>query len=157
MVVRVKMDKAAQAAYFERVISKWSPAALTTFNGMVKGMAEDMVKFAKISVPKKTGRLASHIFEYRKDSLFRVFTVGFRGEKEYDKGFYGKMVETGTKPHKIGIHKKEALKIGDRFAMNADHPGTSPHEFFFPAYRLVKGKKTVYKNQAIKSLVRAVG
>ncbi len=157
MVVRVKMDPAKRDAYFKKLMSNWSPAAVTAFNGMIKAQAEDMVKFARMSVPKQSGHLASQIFEYRKESLWRVFTTGFRGDKTDGKGFYSRMVEFGTKPHEITLHKKKALHIGEGFANKVQHPGAERNPFFYPAYRIVKNKKNTYKNQAVKSLMQAVG
>lgn len=61
-----------------------------------------------------------------------------------DRAFYASMVEFGTRPH----------LLGGRFA-GAQHPGSTPQPFFFPAFRANKKSMKQRLTRAARKAIKA--
>jgi hypothetical protein len=90
-----------------------------------------MVMALRLAAPKRTGRLANHIWPVRHTSLAGGATVDLAFVTDVP---YARYVLEGTRPHTIVPRNKKALswmnQMGDQvFATIVNHPGTRPNPF----------------------------
>ena len=86
---------------------------------------------ARALCPVKTGALRRSIRIRRRKtprgSIEVIYTVG-------PGLWYGRLVEYGTKAHKIKPRFKKAIKIGEVLGEWASHPGATPRPYLRPAF-----------------------
>lgn len=109
---------------------------------MVFDGAKEIEKLAKAYVPKKTRNLLNAIkTRKRKDpnAMIIKYVIGYTEGKraKYD-GWYGRLVEFGTKPHRIpkkGSAPKGLKLHGGQIVSSVDHPGAKPRPWLEPAFK----------------------
>lgn len=53
-----------------------------------------------------------------------------------ERAWYARLVEFGTAPHTIAMKRKSIMSDGETFyGKEVQHPGSTAHPFFYPAYR----------------------
>jgi len=136
--------------------------------------AQELTAAQKSLVPAESGDLR-HSIGYTfgpykpANSNVRGVSSGAVGEIDPDltvivhagdeKAYYAAMVEFGTAPHEIKPKKAPALRLkGNRYVERVDHPGSEPHPFFFPPYRMMrrrlKGRVTRAMRKAVKDAAK---
>lgn len=111
-----RLERFQRASVFSEVADTVKPALLTAL---------------RLAAPKKTGRLADHIWIHRATSIDVNASVELIATTDVP---YAPFVLHGTRPHQIVPKVKQALHWwdatgGDMFATVVNHPGTKPNRF----------------------------
>lgn len=110
-------------------------------DSMVTG-ADEIVAMQKRLAPEEDGDLKDAIHWAWRKARIGLMSIGIRAGNA--KVRYAHLVEFGTRPH----------KAGGRFA-GAQHPGTSPRPFFWPAYRALKKRVLGRIKRGLRKAVQA--
>lgn len=86
---------------------------------------------ARAICPVRTGKLRRSIRIRRSRSPRGSFQVVYNVGPSL---WYGRLVEYGTKAHKIKPRFKKAIKIGEVLGEWASHPGATPRPYLRPAF-----------------------
>lgn len=129
------------------------PAVIDAVDGANHQAADEMADMARRLVKRKTGKLAATITVTPPGGVPPAYSQGGGGGpvppgsyavSAGDKGVRtAHLVEFGTKPH----------IAGGKFA-GAQHPGSAPQPFFWPAYRATKRKHKGRVSRAINGGVK---
>lgn len=134
--------------------------------------AAEIVDMQKRLAPEDSGDLKNSIRyvkgTYTPDNA-NVRGVGTSGAGDPDltvhvvagdaSAWYARIVEFGSAPHQIKPKRAGGiLKIGNRFAARANHPGAKATPFFYPAYRSLRRRvKARITRAAKKGIKEAAG
>ena len=131
-----------------------APAAAEAAAAANKEGAEDMARLARKFAPVKSGALRDSIKVTPPGGVLPAHSQGTPpvvGAGSYavsagNSGVrYAHLIEFGTLPH----------TVGGQFA-GAQHPGTPPRPFFFPAYRVARQQHKKRVGKAVRSAYKKV-
>lgn len=137
----------------------------------LKMSGEEMVDLAKRFAPVKSGALRnsiSYTFGRPRPENANVRGVSSAGENARDakgetgllvtvhagdaRAWYASLVEFGTAPHEIKPKRPGGLlNVQGRLVEKVDHPGASANPYFFPAYRLSRGRAKARLSRSIRN------
>lgn len=110
----------------EKAISELGKqAGFKVITGALRDAARPIIKEARSIAPKQSGDLKkgirAEVFRGKgKSDSVATLHIGFNRKTSW----YGQILERGAKRHEIKPKNRKALKIGDGFAIHANHPGT---------------------------------
>lgn len=99
--------------------------------GALRAGVNEFKTEVKANVPVHDGDLRDSVRVSTRSKRGTVYASLKVGNK---KAWYARLVEFGTRPHKITPKKAGALTIGGALAVSVDHPGAKPHPFVRPAF-----------------------
>jgi HK97 gp10 family phage protein len=128
-------------------------------NKMVKDGANEIVTLAKANAPVRTGTLRRAIRARKQRSQNKEITtyiVGYtQGKKAKNDAWYGRLVELGTKPHRIPKKGIARLYFRGKFFSSVQHPGAKPHPWLEPAFTAGYMKTINKMSDTFKTMIEA--
>lgn len=136
----------------------------------IRTSADEIVALQKSLAPEDSGDLKRSIRAVRgtytpENSNVRGMSASSGGDPELtvhivagdDKAWYARLVEFGTKPHEIRPKRPGGLlNIYGRLVESVNHPGASPHPFFYPGFRALRRRAKSRITRATKKAAKKV-